>query len=258
MTVRRTHAVIALGRVLLPSFVTASQATSQQLAFVNSAGNAVMKVDNKTNVAFNDKRNTVRISTKDRFAVGSVWIADMLHVPFGVSFVLVVSMCRVTPIKLAALHKKRVKGELSSCLSPRFFATSGRSMFCVMPILTPLVHGALPMYVFSAPSGPPSGLKPQTGPQAVKSTRSKASTWSTTRSSHCTPSLAAPPSTRYKRVRSSIRPTVPSRQTRTRGVSWRIQIRTLTELLLRLLAGACSLLSLRKRASRASPFVFFF
>ncbi|KAF8464992.1 glycoside hydrolase family 16 protein [Russula ochroleuca] len=66
-------------------FVTASQATSQQLAFVNSAGNAVMKVDNKTNVAFNDKRNTVRISTKDRFAVGSVWIADMLHVPFGCS-----------------------------------------------------------------------------------------------------------------------------------------------------------------------------
>jgi hypothetical protein len=44
-----------------------------------------MKVDNKTNVAFNQKRNTVRISTTDRFAVGSVWIADMLHVPFGVS-----------------------------------------------------------------------------------------------------------------------------------------------------------------------------
>ncbi|KAH9987105.1 concanavalin A-like lectin/glucanase domain-containing protein [Russula vinacea] len=66
-------------------FVTASQATSQQLAFVNSAGNAIMKVDNKTNVPFNDKRNTVRISTTDRFAVGSVWIADMLHVPFGCS-----------------------------------------------------------------------------------------------------------------------------------------------------------------------------
>jgi hypothetical protein len=44
-----------------------------------------MKVDNTTNVAFNQKRNTVRISTKDKFAVGSVWIADMLHVPFGVS-----------------------------------------------------------------------------------------------------------------------------------------------------------------------------
>lgn len=66
-------------------FVTASQAASQQLAFVNAAGNAIMKVDNKTNVAFNQKRNTVRITSKDRFAVGSVWIADMLHVPFGCS-----------------------------------------------------------------------------------------------------------------------------------------------------------------------------
>ena len=47
-----------------------------------------MKVDNTTNVAFNQKRNTVRITTKDRFTVGSVWIADMLHVPFGVSLFL--------------------------------------------------------------------------------------------------------------------------------------------------------------------------
>ena len=53
-----------------------------------------MKVDNKTNVALNQKRNTVRITTKDRFAVGSVWIADMLHVPFGVSL-LVVSLAAV-------------------------------------------------------------------------------------------------------------------------------------------------------------------
>jgi hypothetical protein len=70
---------------VLNSFVTASQAASERLAFVNPAGNAVMKVDNTTVVSFNEKRNTVRISTKDRFAVGSVWIADMLHVPFGVS-----------------------------------------------------------------------------------------------------------------------------------------------------------------------------
>ena len=70
---------------MLNSFVTASQAASERLAFVNPAGNAVMKVDNTTVVSFNEKRNTVRISTKDRFAVGSVWIADMLHVPFGVS-----------------------------------------------------------------------------------------------------------------------------------------------------------------------------
>jgi hypothetical protein len=81
---------MALGRGLLPSFVTAPQAASQKLAFVSSAGNAIMKVDNTTNVAFNQKRNTVRITTKDRFTVGSVWIADMLHVPFGVSLLLAV------------------------------------------------------------------------------------------------------------------------------------------------------------------------
>jgi hypothetical protein len=70
---------------VLDSFVTASQGASERLAFVNTAGNAIMKVDNMTVVPFNDKRNTVRITTKDRFPVGSMWIADMLHVPFGVS-----------------------------------------------------------------------------------------------------------------------------------------------------------------------------
>ncbi|KAI0060384.1 glycoside hydrolase family 16 protein [Artomyces pyxidatus] len=66
-------------------FVTASQAASEKLAFVNSAGNAIIKVDNTTQVPFNDKRNTVRIASTDRFAVGSLWIADMLHLPFGCS-----------------------------------------------------------------------------------------------------------------------------------------------------------------------------
>jgi hypothetical protein len=106
--------------------------------------------------------------------------------------------------------------------------------------------------MFSAPSGLPSGLKLQTGPQVAKSTRLKASTWCTTRKPRCTPSQVVPLSTRCKRVRSSIRPIVPSRQTRMRAASWRIPIQTRTELLLRLLAGACLLPSLRNRASRAS------
>jgi len=66
------------------SFVNASQAASQRLAFVNPVGNAIMKVDNTTTIPLGSKRDTVRIESKDRFAVGSVWIADMLHVPFGV------------------------------------------------------------------------------------------------------------------------------------------------------------------------------
>lgn len=72
---------------MLLSFVSASQAQSSRLAFVDSSTNhAIVKVDNTSMVPFNEKRNTVRISTKDRYAVGSVWVADMVHVPFGVRF----------------------------------------------------------------------------------------------------------------------------------------------------------------------------
>jgi len=67
-------------------FVSASTAASAQLAYVDpSTSHAIIKVDNTTTVPFNDKRNTVRISSKDRYGVGSVWIADMYHVPFGCS-----------------------------------------------------------------------------------------------------------------------------------------------------------------------------
>lgn len=44
-----------------------------------------MRVDNTTNISFGDKRNSIHITSKDQFKVGSVWIADFLHVPFGVS-----------------------------------------------------------------------------------------------------------------------------------------------------------------------------
>ena len=64
-------------------FVSSQVATSQQLAFVNAAGNAIIKVDNTSQVPFNQKRNTVRISTTDSYPVGSLWVADMLHIPFG-------------------------------------------------------------------------------------------------------------------------------------------------------------------------------
>jgi hypothetical protein len=51
---------------------------------VNDGGQAIMRVDNTTkNLQFGDNRNSVRIMTKDRYTVGSVWIADMTHTPFG-------------------------------------------------------------------------------------------------------------------------------------------------------------------------------
>ncbi|KAF7299455.1 GH16 domain-containing protein [Mycena indigotica] len=67
-------------------FVTKDVATSSRLAYVDPSTNrAIIKVDNTSTVLFNDKRNTVRISSKDEFEVGSVWVADMYHVPFGCS-----------------------------------------------------------------------------------------------------------------------------------------------------------------------------
>lgn len=64
--------------------MSASQGASDKLAYVNDAGHAIMKVDNTSQVSFNDNRNSVRITTNDRYAVGSLWLVDMVHVPFGV------------------------------------------------------------------------------------------------------------------------------------------------------------------------------
>ncbi|KAF7968294.1 hypothetical protein HWV62_31039 [Athelia sp. TMB] len=67
-------------------FVSAANATTDKLAYVDTTTNhAIIKVDNTTTVPFNDKRNTVRITSAESFGVGSVWVADMTHVPYGCS-----------------------------------------------------------------------------------------------------------------------------------------------------------------------------
>lgn len=66
------------------SFVGQSAAQKSNLAFINDAGNAIMRVDNTSSLKFGDKRDTIHITSKDLFTVGTVWIADFLHVPFGV------------------------------------------------------------------------------------------------------------------------------------------------------------------------------
>jgi len=60
-------------------------AFAQGLVYVNNAGNAILKVDDVSNVAPNQKRNTVRITTQAAYNVGSLWIADIIHLPFGCS-----------------------------------------------------------------------------------------------------------------------------------------------------------------------------
>jgi hypothetical protein len=66
-------------------WLSREDATSQNLAYVNEAGHAIMKVDNTSNVLFNDKRNSVRITSQDFYGVGSLWIVDILHLPYGCS-----------------------------------------------------------------------------------------------------------------------------------------------------------------------------
>ena len=58
------------------------------LISINDAKNAIIRVDNTSTLGFGDKRNSVRITSKDRFKVGSVWIADFLLVPYGVRLFL--------------------------------------------------------------------------------------------------------------------------------------------------------------------------
>jgi len=70
-------------------FVSAANATSQHLAYVDSTTNrAIIKVDNTSFVPFNIKRDSVRITTKDKFGIGSVWVVDLWHAPYGVSIFL--------------------------------------------------------------------------------------------------------------------------------------------------------------------------
>ncbi|KAG6860471.1 hypothetical protein C0995_010762 [Termitomyces sp. Mi166 len=61
------------------------QAYGQGLVYVNTVGNAILKVDNEHSVAFNQKRASVRIASKASYAVGSLWITDMVHIPYGCS-----------------------------------------------------------------------------------------------------------------------------------------------------------------------------
>ncbi|KAL5498488.1 hypothetical protein ACEPAH_1841 [Sanghuangporus vaninii] len=61
-------------------------AFSSGLAYVDPhSGNAIIRVDNSTNVPWNDKRDSVRITSSDSYNVGSLWVLDLVHLPFGCS-----------------------------------------------------------------------------------------------------------------------------------------------------------------------------
>jgi hypothetical protein len=66
------------------------------MAFVNSAGNVILQVDNTTSDPapgpFSEfGRNTLMMISNEPFAIGTLVAMDALHMPFGVSLPLLAS-----------------------------------------------------------------------------------------------------------------------------------------------------------------------
>ncbi|TFK99270.1 concanavalin A-like lectin/glucanase domain-containing protein [Pterulicium gracile] len=56
-----------------------------KLAYINDAGNAIVKVDDFSEVVWDNKRNSIRLESKDVYDIGSLWVIDAVHLPFGCS-----------------------------------------------------------------------------------------------------------------------------------------------------------------------------
>ncbi|KAF8137076.1 hypothetical protein EV363DRAFT_1394645 [Boletus edulis] len=67
------------------TWVTKEVGASQNLAYVNSENHVILKVDNVTNVTVGELRSSVRITTQDAYDLGSLWIIDLNHIPYGCS-----------------------------------------------------------------------------------------------------------------------------------------------------------------------------
>ncbi|KAJ7059229.1 glycoside hydrolase family 16 protein [Mycena amicta] len=69
------------------TFLGAPAANSTHLIDVNTAGNAIIKVDDTTTIAPATlvHRNSIRITSQDTYGVGSVIVADFVQMPYGCS-----------------------------------------------------------------------------------------------------------------------------------------------------------------------------
>ncbi|KAI6114526.1 hypothetical protein F5141DRAFT_1107390 [Pisolithus sp. B1] len=67
------------------TWVSETNATSLGLAYVDIQGDVILKVDNTTNVTYGQERNSVRITTQDAYELGSLWLIDVNHIPYGCS-----------------------------------------------------------------------------------------------------------------------------------------------------------------------------
>ncbi|WVQ83445.1 hypothetical protein IAT38_005586 [Cryptococcus sp. DSM 104549] len=67
-------------------YANKSVATSTpELTYITSGGTAIIRVDNSSTVAYNEKRDTIKITSTDTYPVGSVWVLDAVHLPYGCS-----------------------------------------------------------------------------------------------------------------------------------------------------------------------------
>ncbi|KAF5389760.1 hypothetical protein D9757_005970 [Collybiopsis confluens] len=70
------------------TYVDQNTSDAQRLTYVDSTtGHAIIRVDNTTNIAPAPlvNRNTVKITTKDAYPIGSLVTIDVSHIPFGCS-----------------------------------------------------------------------------------------------------------------------------------------------------------------------------
>ncbi|KAJ7613624.1 glycoside hydrolase family 16 protein, partial [Mycena polygramma] len=69
------------------TYVDAADATAESLAYTNGAGNAIIKVDNASTVlgVGIQYRKSVRLTSKAAFPVGTLFVVDALHMPYGCS-----------------------------------------------------------------------------------------------------------------------------------------------------------------------------
>ncbi|KAJ7190254.1 concanavalin A-like lectin/glucanase domain-containing protein [Mycena pura] len=69
------------------TYADAADATAESLAYVNPAGNAILRVDNSSTVLATgiQYRKSVRLTSKAQFDIGTLFVIDALHMPYGCS-----------------------------------------------------------------------------------------------------------------------------------------------------------------------------
>ncbi|KAF8998845.1 hypothetical protein BDQ17DRAFT_1215548, partial [Cyathus striatus] len=105
-------------------FVSAAFAEEHSLVYVDDAtGHTIMKVDNTTNIPTitGGLRNSIKIISQVAYAMGSVWIIDLFHVPYG---------CGVQP----ALYISAGRWPLHKFI--RTFETENKGVFSIMRLHT--------------------------------------------------------------------------------------------------------------------------